>query len=201
MIGVATDGRPRSRPPRSRCNNPSCSRAASPTPPARPSRSRPPVASPRRSPAPTVAAPARTPARSASQRHQGDGPGPPSSTRPAAGGSSDRPNRSRPPAPTDGVGSRNPVGSVFPERLSSSGMTRSNMSGRGTSGSGPLRTPVSSASILDCSSAVSSKSKTSKFSAIRPGLVDFGIAERPCAAASAASPAPGSCRVPPRCRR
>jgi len=30
------------------------------------------------------------------------------------------------------------------------------------------------------SSLASSKSKTSKFSAMRAGLVDFGIAERPC---------------------
>ena len=47
------------------------------------------------------------------------------------------------------------------------------------SGSGPPRTPVSSASIAATCSGVSSKSKTSKFSAIRAGLTDFGIAERP----------------------
>ena len=47
------------------------------------------------------------------------------------------------------------------------------------SGSGPPRTPVSSASIAVISSLESSKSKTSKFSAMRPGLVDLGIAERP----------------------
>jgi hypothetical protein len=47
------------------------------------------------------------------------------------------------------------------------------------SGFGPPRTPVSSASIAAISSAESSKSKMSKFSAMRAGLVDFGIAERP----------------------
>src|SRR5215212_4247440 len=47
------------------------------------------------------------------------------------------------------------------------------------SGSGPPRTPVSSASIAAICSPESSKSKTSKFSAMRAGLVDFGIAERP----------------------
>lgn len=49
------------------------------------------------------------------------------------------------------------------------------------SGSGPLCTPVSSASMAASSSAVRSVSKTSKFSAIRAGLNDFGIAERPAA--------------------
>src|SRR5215216_6266791 len=47
------------------------------------------------------------------------------------------------------------------------------------SGSGPPRTPVSSASIAAICSLASSKPKTSKFSAMRAGLVDFGIAERP----------------------
>jgi hypothetical protein len=42
------------------------------------------------------------------------------------------------------------------------------------SGSGPPRRPVSSASIAAISSGVSSKSKTSMFSAMRLGLVDFG---------------------------
>jgi hypothetical protein len=43
------------------------------------------------------------------------------------------------------------------------------------SGSGPPRRPVSSASIAVSSSLVSSKSKTSRFSAMRCGLVDFGM--------------------------
>ena len=46
-----------------------------------------------------------------------------------------------------------------------------------SSGSGPPRMPVSSASIAVISLGVSAKSKTSKFSAIRCGLTDFGIAE------------------------
>jgi hypothetical protein len=48
------------------------------------------------------------------------------------------------------------------------------------SGSGPPRTPVSSASIAAISSGDSSKSKTSKFSAIRLARTDFGMAEKPC---------------------
>jgi transposase len=48
------------------------------------------------------------------------------------------------------------------------------------SGSGPPRRLVSSPSIAVIWSADRSKSKTSMFSAIRLGLVDFGIAERPC---------------------
>jgi hypothetical protein len=39
---------------------------------------------------------------------------------------------------------------------------------------------VSSASIAAISLEVSSKSKTSMFSAMRLGLVDFGMTERPC---------------------
>src|SRR5215216_3083201 len=49
-----------------------------------------------------------------------------------------------------------------------------------SAGSGPPRLPVSSASIAASSPAVSSKLETSKFSAMRCGLVDFGMAERPC---------------------
>ena len=56
-----------------------------------------------------------------------------------------------------------------------SGMSRPNASRVMASGSGPPRWPVSRASIAASSSAVRSKSKTSKFSAIRAGLVDFGI--------------------------
>jgi hypothetical protein len=41
------------------------------------------------------------------------------------------------------------------------------------SGSGPPRTPVSRASIAARWSAPSSKSKTSKFSAMREGVIDF----------------------------
>ena len=44
------------------------------------------------------------------------------------------------------------------------------------SGSGPPRTPVSRASIAASWSAVSSKSKRSKFSTIREGVTDFGMA-------------------------
>ena len=60
------------------------------------------------------------------------------------------------------------------------------------------------------SSAVRSKSKTSKFSAMRCGLVDFGMTERPCCrcqrsitwagdlpCASAIAPMTGSSRVLP----
>ena len=54
------------------------------------------------------------------------------------------------------------------------------VSGLSASGSGPPRTPLSSASIAATSSAVSEKSKTSKFSAMRCGLTDFGIAQKPC---------------------
>jgi hypothetical protein len=39
---------------------------------------------------------------------------------------------------------------------------------------------VSRASMALSSSPVSSKSNTSKFSAMRPGLVDLGMTERPC---------------------
>ena len=48
------------------------------------------------------------------------------------------------------------------------------------SGSGPPRMPVSSRSIAVTSSGDNAKSKTSKFSAMRCGLTDFGIAEMPC---------------------
>ena len=57
-----------------------------------------------------------------------------------------------------------------------SGISRPKVSRVMLSGSGPPRTPVSSASIAASSSAVSSKSKTSKFSAMRAGVTDFGIA-------------------------
>ena len=56
-------------------------------------------------------------------------------------------------------------------------------------GVGPRRTAVSSASIAETWCCESSKSKTSKFSAMRAGFVDFGMAERPCCTSSAASPA------------
>lgn len=46
-------------------------------------------------------------------------------------------------------------------------------------GSGPPRTPVSSPSNAASCSSESSKSKTSKLAAIRSGLTDLGIAERP----------------------
>ena len=48
------------------------------------------------------------------------------------------------------------------------------------SGSGPPRWSVSRPSIAMISSSVKSKLKTSMFSAMRDGLVDFGITERPC---------------------
>src|SRR5437016_9122382 len=48
-----------------------------------------------------------------------------------------------------------------------------------TSGSGPPRRPVSSSSIAAISSPESSKSNTLTFSAMRVGLVDFGMTERP----------------------
>jgi hypothetical protein len=49
-----------------------------------------------------------------------------------------------------------------------------------TSGSGPLRTPVSSASMAATSSEVSEKSKTSMFSLMRSACADLGITDRPC---------------------
>ena len=49
-----------------------------------------------------------------------------------------------------------------------------------TSGSGPPRTPVSSASMAATSAEVSAKPKTLKFSAIRVGLTDLGMADTPC---------------------
>ena len=48
------------------------------------------------------------------------------------------------------------------------------------SGSLPARTPVSSASMRETSSADSAKSNTSKFSRIRASWTDFGMAENPC---------------------
>ncbi len=59
-------------------------------------------------------------------------------------------------------------------RVQASGISIPNFSRVMTSGSGPPRTPVSSASIAESSSAVSSKSNTSKFSAIREGVTDLG---------------------------
>jgi len=50
------------------------------------------------------------------------------------------------------------------------------------SGSGPLGTAVSRTSMAAISSLESSKPKTSKFSAMRATLVDFGIADRPSCA-------------------
>ena len=47
-------------------------------------------------------------------------------------------------------------------------------------GSGPPRMPVSRASMAPTSSSVSWKSKMSMFSAMRCGLTDFGIAQKPC---------------------
>jgi|GEM_PF-2984822 len=47
------------------------------------------------------------------------------------------------------------------------------------SGLGPPRAPLSSASIAATSSAVSPKSRMSKFSAMRAGRTDFGMAEKP----------------------
>lgn len=44
------------------------------------------------------------------------------------------------------------------------------------SGFGPPRTPVSRASIAVSYLAASSKSKMSRFSAIREGVTDFGMA-------------------------
>src|SRR5437773_10961305 len=61
-----------------------------------------------------------------------------------------------------------------------SGISRPNASMVIASGSGPPRRPVSRASIELISSVDSSKSNTSMFSAIRLGLVDFGMTERPC---------------------
>ena len=60
-----------------------------------------------------------------------------------------------------------------------SGISRPKASRVMASGSGPPRLPVSSPSMAAISSAVSSKSKTSKFSAMRCGLVDFGMTKRP----------------------
>jgi hypothetical protein len=63
-----------------------------------------------------------------------------------------------------------PVG----DHRQASGISRPKASSVMASGSGPPRRPVSSASIAAISSAVSSRSKTSMFSAMRLGLVDFG---------------------------
>jgi hypothetical protein len=49
-----------------------------------------------------------------------------------------------------------------------------------SSGAGPPRVAVSRASIAATSSGVNAKSKMSKFSSMRCGLTDFGIAETPC---------------------
>src|SRR6266496_4161731 len=77
-----------------------------------------------------------------------------------------------------------------------------------SAGSGPPRRPVSRPSIAASCSPVSRKSKMSKFSAMRCGFVDFGMAERPCCrcqrsitragvlpCAVAISPMTGSCRA------
>ena len=61
-----------------------------------------------------------------------------------------------------------------------SGISRPNASKVIASGSGPPRRPVSRPSIATILSADNSKSKTSMFSAMRLGLVDFGMTERPC---------------------
>jgi len=47
------------------------------------------------------------------------------------------------------------------------------------SSSGTIVIPCSSASIRESSSALSSKSKTARFSAIRAGRTDFGMTWRP----------------------
>src|SRR6476620_3616921 len=65
-------------------------------------------------------------------------------------------------------------------RRQASGISIANLSRVMSSGSGPPRTPVSSASIVASSSGSSWKSKTSKFSRIREVVTDFGIACRPC---------------------
>jgi hypothetical protein len=54
------------------------------------------------------------------------------------------------------------------------------VSGLSSSGSGPPRTPVSSASIAATSVGSSAKSKTSKLSAMLCAFTDFGIAQKPC---------------------
>ena len=97
-----------------------------------------------------------------------------------------------------------------PEWLQSSGISRPKASRVIASGSGPPRRPVSRPSIAAISSADSSKSNTLMFSAMRLGLVDFGMTERPCCRpqrsitcagllpwAVAMSPMTGSSRVLP----
>src|SRR6185437_11914918 len=68
---------------------------------------------------------------------------------------------------------------VAGHRGQASGICRPKLSRVMASGSGPPRLPVSSLSMAATSSVVSSKSNTSKFSAMRWGLVDFGMTERP----------------------
>jgi hypothetical protein len=64
---------------------------------------------------------------------------------------------------------RSGLGDVATERFEGDGV-----------GLGPPRWPVSKLSIAASSSVLSSKSKTSMFSAMRCALVDFGMTERPC---------------------
>src|SRR5690625_1866611 len=87
--------------------------------------------------------------------------------------------RSKPPTSNSAEHSPGPVNGDELECAQASGMSRWKFSRVIESGSGPWRTPVSSASIRASSSPVSSKSNTSKFVAIRSGFTDFGIAERP----------------------
>src|SRR5208283_3208339 len=68
---------------------------------------------------------------------------------------------------------------VAGHRDQASGISRPKLSRVMASGSGPPRLPVSSPSMAATSSVVSSKPSTSKFSAMRRGLVDFGMTERP----------------------
>jgi hypothetical protein len=82
-----------------------------------------------------------------------------------------------------------------------SGISRPKASKVIAAGSGPPRRPVSRPSIAAISSAESPKSNTLMFSAIRLGLVDFGMTERSCCRPSAASPGPGSSRGRWRCLR
>jgi hypothetical protein len=77
---------------------------------------------------------------------------------------------------SEGTPWRGDTGGVF----QASGMSRPKASRVIASGSGPPRRPVSRLSMAVISSADSSKSNTAMFSAMRLGLVDFGITDRPC---------------------
>jgi hypothetical protein len=82
-------------------------------------------------------------------------------------------------APSGSSPPTTPARSPEPRDSHASGIGRPKRASVIASGSGPPRWFVSRASIAASSSVVSSKSNTSMFSAMRCGLVDFGMTERP----------------------